>query len=399
MIVRKVPWARVPLGAVIVDWPSLHNAGIPELLEYPIVTERLRSLLGAKYQFLARTVVTVVDPAGALEADDLSAIDFMSMADDARGLIRGVPAIAARKRLARERPLLFPDAKGELIRSTKYEGGPYTLVKNWMRSTSGIVRDSRDFGGDIWGPVPETVGAALGKMLAGELPWIRKGSSSVDIGIDVSRSMAETGKASFALGELLDIASAFAADLGFSVWRVWLVSDRAVPCDWGRTRPESTGDLDSLLARSRLAPGETRFAPFFRMVLDQPAAHDKRLCVLLTDGACQDRAESLRMLERLAAAGIEYVQLLLFRDEENRTAVAGATGDMALDGIVLDKDIQGPVSRIVRTDAELRDYCERELSDATDLAEAARGGQLVLTWYDLLELVTIDVYERFLGKG
>jgi hypothetical protein len=400
--VRRVPWAQVPLGAVIIDWPRLHNAWIPELLDYPVITARLRSYLGDKYQFLSRTAVTIADPTSVLEPTDFGTTDFKSMAEDARRVVEGIPAVNARKRAARGRILSLPDAKEGILRSTKYEDGPFTLTKDRMKSTSGIIRDGRDFGEEHWGPAQslerETVGTMLGKMLSGELPRIASGSTSVDIGIDVSRSMTETGKAALALGELLDLASTLARDLGFSVWRVWLVSDRVVPCDWGVYRKEQLPPLDSLLSRSRIVPGETRFAPFFRKVLDQGGASGTRLCILLTDGAYQDRAESLRLLERVGNAGIDYLQLLLFRDEENRNAVIGAEGDIALDGIVLEKDIGANNSLLIRTDEELSEYCLRELADATDLAEAARGGQLVINWYDLLELVTIDVYDRFIGK-
>ncbi len=53
--IRRAHWSELPLGSVIVDWPTLHNASIPELAQYPVITQRLRAELANRYQFLSDT--------------------------------------------------------------------------------------------------------------------------------------------------------------------------------------------------------------------------------------------------------------------------------------------------------------------------------------------------------
>jgi hypothetical protein len=399
---RSCPWERLPLGSVVVEWPVIHNASIPELASYPLVTERLRSALFAKYRFLEGRRVTIADPSLGLDEPAVARAQL-----EARRFLDGLPAMAKLKRELRAALLGRPDAREGLAACGRYEGGPYALTKSWMRSIAGILRDDEAFGAALGldagtgdeGPGGGSLGSVIGRLLAGELRALPAASSSlVDVGIDVSFSMTSSGKAELAWRALAELLPPLARRLGTSFWRLWLVAEGASEIDWSRYDPEDPPAMERLMATHRLKPEETRYEPFFRELLYAGPVPERRLCLLITDGACQDRAAALRSLERLADEGIEYVQLVLHEDGEYRESVQLAEGGRGKDGVVPEEEIREEDQRLRRSDEELEVYCSDRLREVTDLAEAARGGQLVLTWYPLFETVALDVYERYLGR-
>jgi len=397
---RRCPWEKLPLGSVVVEWPTLHNAFIPELMSYPLITENLRSALFAKYQFLAGRTVTIADPSLGLDEGAVSRALL-----EARRIFDGLPAAAALKRKLRSSLLGMPGAREGLASSARYESGPYVLVKDWMRSIAGILRDRDEFGAGLGrglGCAPsagEDLGSVLGRLLAGGLRALPSASSSiVDVGIDLSFSMTASGKAELAWRALAELVPPLARRLGTSRWRLWLVAGKASEVDWSRYDPEDPPAMERLMAKHKLEPEETKFEPFFGELLHSGPVPERRLCILVTDGACQDRGAALRSLERLADEGIEYVQLILHEDGEYRDSVETGDGRRVKDGVIPEDEI-GESDRVVRrSDEELEAYCAERLREATDLAEAARGGQLVLTWYPLFGTVALDLYERYLGK-
>jgi len=384
---------------VILDWPTIHGSSIPELASYPVVTERLRSALFAKYKFLEGRTVTIADPSLGLDEEAVS-----QAALEARRILDGLSAIRGLKRRLRSRILGGPDAREGLASLGLYDSGPYVLVKDWMRSLSGILREDADFGAALgFGPSPggdegEDLGAVLGRLLAGSLKALPSASSSiVDVGIDVSFSMTSSGKAEFAWRSLAEILPPLAKRLGTSHWRLWLAAGKASEVDWSRYDPDDPPAMERLLATHRLLPEETRFESFFREVLYAGPAAGRRLCVLVTDGDCQDRPAALRSAERLGREGIEYAQLVLHAKGEYRESVEISDDSRAKDGVVMEKDILDSDRVRIRSDEELEAFCAERLRQATDIAEAARGGQLILTWYPVFGLVALDIYERYLG--
>jgi hypothetical protein len=391
--IRRCLWEKLPLGSVVIDWPAIHGASIPELTAYPLVTERLRSILFSKYKFLEGRTVTIADPSLGLDEPAVSRATL-----EARRILDGLPAITALKRALRSRLFAKPDAREGLASIGRYDSGPYALVKDWMRSVAGIVRDDEDFGSRLGSAPGEGLGTVLGRLLAGSLRALPSASSSIaDIGIDVSFSMTASGKAELAWRALAEMIPPLAHRLGTSRWRLWLVAGRASEVDWSRYDREDPPAMEGLMAKHRLIPEETKFEPFFReLLLSEPVA-GRRLCLLVTDGACQDRAAALRSAERLGREGIEFVQLVLHADGEYRESVEAEDDRRFKDGVILESDIAESDRVRARSDEELAAYCAERLREATDIAEAARGGQLILTWYPVFGLVALDLYERYLG--
>lgn len=398
--IRKVPWERLPLGAIIIDWPTVNDALIPELISYPVMTEALRGALTQRYHFLRNRTVTIVDPALGLEPPEIQLLSR-----EAARLQAGLPQIRAVKAELRDRWRMDPEAAGRLADAVQFDESPYTLTKSWLRSLSTIVRSAEPFGAALWpsGIEGKSLSALVAELVTEQIRLLEPQDTLVDVGVDVSYSMAVTGKAELAWSCMVDLMSTLSTALAMSTWRAWLISDEAVPVDWLRSLgfAAARGDestFEVLLRRHRVRPGETSFSPFFRSVTSVAQGYRRHLCVLITDGVCQDRSEALRMAERLRKWNIDYLQLVIHRDDDLRHQVITRSSEDVVDGY-LAEDAQSPEDEEYElSDAELAERSSRRLREITDIAEAAHGGQLVLNWIPLLGYLAIDVYEQWLGE-
>lgn len=370
MLIRRVPWTQLPLGCVVLEGPSLWHGMVGELAAYPVLTRTLRDQLWARYQ-LGPVPVTIVDPDPGLER-----LDFRGLERRARTWLAGLADLATLKDEARNELRAHPQVREGLATLGRWDEGPYTLTKDWARSVTQVVKDHEPFGASF-GP-PGSVAETLAALVGQTGPFPRLGRIEVDVGIDVSRSMTVSGKADFACREALSLLQPILNRWGAGTWRFWTFAEVAVPAD--RPRPPA---------------GETKFAPFLRRVLEHDQPGTAHLGLLITDGRCTDRAESLRLLERFARQGIDYLQLILLYEEDLRTLVNTSHG---VDGVVVDGEFDEALA-YTRTVDEWEAAQADELRQVTDLAEAARGGQLVITWNPLFRLVTLDVWERYLAKG
>jgi hypothetical protein len=368
------------------------GASIPELLDYPVITERLRDALSRRYQFLLSRTVTIADPSVGVEPHDIRAA-----AREGQQLARALEAGAVLKQRTRQELLAGAGVRKGLQEQMSYEGSPYMLHRDWARSVTEALSDDAPFGIGVWGATGPSAVDLAARMLTGELPRLSRTAVTLDIGFDISRSMMLDDRGGYAYTRARRILTEIRGHLNVVNWRLWMISDDTTLAARSE-RGYSEEPLATVMNRAGVRSGETRFAPFFRTMLSSRPDNGSHLCILLTDGECSDRPETLRYAERLARSGSEYLQIVLHRDDDYREYVRRASGVRGVDNIMDQSDLADGDLLHVRSDEELRAAVHAELQKVTDIAEAAHGGQIVLTYFPLFELMAIDVYERYLGK-
>jgi hypothetical protein len=90
-------------------------------------------------------------------------------------------------------------------------------------------------------------------------------------------------------------------------------------------------------------------------------------------------------------------RLWLVSDDDYNRYVDRGDGERPVNEVTDPRDPADIDVLITRSEEEIREVADRELQKVTDIAEAAHGAQLILTYFPLFALVTIDVYERYLG--
>lgn len=391
--IRTVPWRSLPLGCVVLDWPVLSGASIPELTNYPVMTERLRDHLGRTYQFLLSRSVVIADPSAGLALTDIR---------DAAGEGRELAISLESARRLKDDLLAGlssrPEARDGIAQQMTCEESPYLLTKRWARSVARMLRGAEPFGTAAWPEIASGASAAdiaVG-MLTGDVPPLGSTELTLDIGFDVSRSMMIDERAGYAYDQALALLERLRSAFRLLSWRLWTVSDdTTVVAEGGSPYPRRS--LATVMRGAGVRAGETRFAPFLTAAANRAPARGGHLVVLVTDGECSDRPQTLRRAERLHLRSIDYLQIVLHRDDDYRTIVESASGPRPIDNIRGTSDLADGDRLVTRSDEQLRAVVDHELAAVTDIAEAAHGAQIVLTYFPLFSLVAIDVYERYLG--
>ena len=392
--IRKVPWSRLPLGCVILEWPTLHAAGVPELSEYPIITERLRDHLTRTYQFLRSRSVTIADPTSGIELPNVR-----DVAAEAGALVAAISQVSELKQGLRQELGADPGARTGIADQLPYESSPYRLAHRWTRGLVDTLSDTDGFAHDVWPSVSasSTVSSVLMQMLSGTLLPLSTTRLSADIGFDVSRSMTIDGRAEAAYAQATTLLTELVRACPMLQWRLWMVSETAeIAMD---SQDARTGlSLETLMKRKRMRSAETLFAPFLTGAARRRPAIGPHLVLLVTDGMCSDRGATLRSAEQLARSDTDYVQIILHKGDDFKRYVEATDGRTSIDNVRTETDLTPNDRLIERTDEQHKAAIDKELRGVTDIAEAAHGAQLILTYFPLFSVLTLDMYEQYVGQ-
>jgi hypothetical protein len=397
--IRRVSWEQIPLGSIILEWPIILNASIPELLDYAYCHCSITQCPISKVSIDGWHSVTIADPSLELEKVNVS-----TSLKQAKVIKDGLHQIQQFKSASKELWMNDSNVKDGLLGLAKYENSAFSLRKSWLKSISSVIRDDEKFGSSIWGPEgkQESLGTVLGQLLTGAIPDPYQYPAVLELGIDVSYSMFSNKKAHFAYRYSLELIAQLHRYFPISQFRVSLLSEKAYLTKELIIQRDGKDSLDSMLNRLSIKPAGTQFAPFFRQVSQRAResliSHQNTLVILITDGVCEDQASALRTAELFAKEGIDYLQLVLHMDEEYREIIRTPHANQSLDGFRIAEDLREDEEEYRLNDDELETKCYENLQRITDIAEAAQGNQLILTYYPLFKYLSIDVYEQYLGK-
>jgi hypothetical protein len=149
--------------------------------------------------------------------------------------------------------------------------------------------------------------------------------------------------------------------------------------------------------RTPVRSGGTNFGEAIRTVLAGAERERRNACIVITDGEPSDGTEALRYARKLRERSIDYTQILLHTDEDLRREVTTTPGEFNVrDNIVAEEDVAD--DRIVTlTGTELDRRRERRFDTFTRIAEVAGGNQVILTEFSALGLVSVELYDRYVG--
>jgi len=377
--VRRVSWAGLPLGSVILQAPTVGGSLPPELRDFPTVDRALRADLQRRYHFLANhplTIATVRDPAAAER--------FAAEVHELDRRLRGARDLGAGMEREYRRFGIDPEEMPGFMNATLTESS--RLVKDQYNSFSVNI--------GLEGPIPTilqssaatdvSIGHVISDLLGGRLRIPKDEPVTLHVVVDVSYSMKDRGRLDHAMAAANSLATQLAGVMRNTRVKGYQFSDTVRRVDLPSTRiaPASAGTRQSAAVRALLRHRDE-------------GRHNSVL--LITDGEPEDYAETLRMVPALREAGIDYTQVLLHTDEDLRHEVLSRPGEF----VVKDKMIaDGTVDEdriITLDDAQVRQRREGRFAQFTRIAEEAGGNQVVLTEFLAIGLVTVELYDRYVG--
>lgn len=377
--VRRVSWGGLPLGAIILDGPTVAGSLPAELRGFPVIDRMLREELYRKYHFRPDHPVTI-----ASAVDRLAAQRF---ADDVEKLDR---RLRAAQPLTRETMETYARFNLDPSHETALESPRLTesdrLVKDHYNSFAVSVGREGPIPTLVRSPFAQDVSTAgvIAGLLTGRAVLPRDEALTLHLALDVSFSMERRDRIPQGLAAFNRIARQIPAAMP---------GTRIVGYMFSRTARVVTLPADRAVLRAE----DTRQAELFTTVLRRRDPDRRNMLVVITDGEPSDLAETLRLAEKLRGAMFDYTQILLHTDEDLRHEVQHVGGEFEVrDNLVMEENV--PDDRIVTLSEEaLQERREGRFADFTRIAELAGGNQVVLTEFAVLGLVTVEVYDRYVG--
>lgn len=377
--VRRVSWGALPVGVVVVDGVSVSGVLPEELREYPVVDAPLRRRLFDRYHFRSDHPVTVatfsMPEAARRYAEEIRTLDHRIRA--------GEPLRAS---VAGERRAWGLETHHTAGYTSSRLTEPTRLVKDVHNSfTVNTARRS---------PIPSLLGSGpstdislaqvVSELLSGRNLFPCDVPLVLHVALDVSFSMKDRDRIRHGIAVVNRLAAQVPAVMPGTELRVYLFSDEL------RT---VRAPLEEIPLRSE----GTKQAPVIQQVVRTADAAKHNMLVVISDGEPQDLPQTFRAAETLAAAQVDYLQILLHTDDDLRQQVVGNRGEFEVkDDTVAATDI--PAERIITLDSEaLKKQVDARFDSFTRIAEIANGNQVVLTEFSALGLVTVELYDRYVG--
>lgn len=379
--VRRVTWGALPLGAIILDGPTVGGVLPEELQGFPAIDRRLRDHLQNRYHFRRDrliTVATVTDPQSAERfAREVGTLD---------------------RRLRNAEPIAR-EAMEEYARFDLEPAAGPAFVQTGLTESSRLVRDQYNsfvvnrarmegvpslIAGVSAGPASDiSLGGVVSSLLEGRFVLPADTPVTLHLALDVSYSMKTRGRIEHGIAAANRIAKRIPAAMPNTRVRGYHFSDtvRHIALPYGRAAVEANG---------------TKQAQLVRAVLKRQEAGRHNCFVLLTDGEPEDYAETLRMAEKLREAGMDYAQVLLHTDADLANEVTSAPGEFRVRDNMIADDV--PEERIRKlTEEQVKQNVDSRFERFTRIAEVAGGNQVVLTEFSALGLITVELYDRYVG--
>ncbi len=388
--VRRVNWRSIPEHAIVLSGAEVNGAPAPELIGFPPMNRVLKERLLDRYRFLPRHNVIIAEPVAPVVAANLS--------DDIRTLHAQVTALteirgsfaAERERLTARLGTVGVERISEAPEATRVE----RLVKDRYNSFTVSLRPDAEVPSFLYGPVSgansvaDLILAEATRQTAAmplDLPV------TLHLALDCSYSMSARGKLEEGVRTMNRLGAVLPRIAGETRLKTYLFSDTV----------REGADLP--LERPGIEMAGTKFAALFRRVAARAVAGTRNKLIVITDGEAEDMSPARRAAASLRESWFDVTQILLHNDDDLRSVVTDEYADLAgADGILRDErtaelDRLGAVYSRTRSEEELTRAIEERFAAFTAVTEEAGGNQVVVTLFSALSLVSLEVYDRYLG--
>ncbi len=390
---RKIDWQDLAPGMIFIGGVRINDVVPYELRSFPVLSEESLRQLRKRYRFLDRRPVIIGEPGmrqDALSADEVR--EKLNKTAERLQILNGFRSEQQRERetagisggflapsLHRQEHLVFNRFASFTL--------PYAEIREEFQLPSLFCRPDLQI----------TMEQLLSGRLFSEFRLPKDIPLHLHIVIDYSYSMELNNKLESAVRAANYLYKTIPRFMENTAVRLYAFSDDVREIRY----PVSGRELDH---------GGTRYAAFLKRILkvrereknsrriitfSEPIRHK---VLLLTDGEPNDAAETLRLAEHVKEARIDYTQLIFdFNENVTELQVTDDTDILVKDGYADNRHL--PESAAVReyTPEELEQRKNRFYQTFTRIAETAGGNQIIVRIYEYLKLISVEVYDRYLG--
>ncbi len=361
---QEVLWSRLEPGMIFIDGLQINGTIPEEFRDYPVLNSSMISNLRQKYRLRKDRHVRVLTPDSNMLSPN-ECVDAINRTDRKlkvlngfRQTVRGqyndfaIPAHTALKSfLVQNDSLIFPF--GHAPRQPS--------LLNRLDHAVGIA--------DV-----------LTKTVAAEYNFPAEKPIRIHLVADYSYSMKITGRDVYVQSALNLFYTYLKKLLPLAEFRLYGFSDECREIQYPVTGVE-------------IPRKETHYESFIRKVLHHADRGIPDVVLLLTDGLPTDFNAAMKRLKVFPGLKIDYIQCI-FNIEGDKREIGEGSDLETLDGYITDEN---PDTRCL-SDAEYTKLMKDIKRDHSELAETAKGCQVILHVDKALSLVSVECFDRWLGS-
>ncbi len=384
--IKKVKWKHLRPGVIFLSGASVNGSPIPELLDFPVITEQLLYELFNKYRFLSDREVVIAEPVYNYSPFSLSKI--LKEGNEKRELLNQLRANHEKEKKMLLFEAGFDESPGIPLINTDVVDRDF-LIKDTYNSFSYLygLNNSLDLIPSVFHDLDLQM--SVGDLLTGKInskfniPDDKE--VLIHIAVDFSKSMDSMGKLDLVISSVEYFCNTIPLVFKNTKIKLYIFSDSCIPAEL----PFRSGAIER---------GDTSYSSFMKKVLHfrDKEVHNK--VIVFTDGIPTDRTEALKIGELIKKNSVDYTQIIFDIKDEQRHEIEFPFGKERIDtadNVVT--DVTDKMIQVELDDEALDRKMKRIFSEFTEIAEVCGGNQIILKINKFINLVSVECYDRYMG--
>jgi hypothetical protein len=384
--IRKVKWMNLRPGSIVLSGVKINNFIIPELKDFPVLTDNLLNDLLLKYKFLGSREVVIADALYNYSPMELSR--ELKNDNKKRNNINYLRQEFTNHKKMILHELNLDDYSNIPIIGTDNIERDY-LIKDTYNSFSYMygLNQNLDIIPSLFHRIDlsMSINDLLTKQIESKFNLPEDKEVLLHMVVDLSKSMDSFGKLDLVISAVNNFYSFITNALSNTKISLYVFSDTCKPVNFP-------------LKGTEIKRSDTNYSSFMKKVLHCKDKEVHNKIILFTDGLPGDKLEALKIADLIKKNNIDYTQIIFDIWEEQRHEIILPEGQ--LDISVIDNCVSEETEDIVRhelKDDELDQKMKGIYKSFTEIAEHCGGNQIILKINELIKIVSVECYDRYLG--
>ena len=384
--IKKIKWKHLRPGVILLSGATVNGSPIPELFNFPVITEQLLYELFNKYRFLSDREVVIAEPVYNYSPFSLS--KMLKEGNVKRELLNQL-----RVNHEKEKKMLlfeagFDESPGIPLINTDAVDRDF-LIKDTYNSFSYLygLNNSLDLIPSVFHELDLQM--SVGDLLTGKInskfniPDDKE--VLIHIAVDFSKSMDSMGKLDLVISAVEYFCNTIPQVFKNTKIKLYVFSDSCIPAEL----PLRSGSLER---------GDTSYSNFMKKILHFRDRNVFNKIIVFTDGLPTDRIEALKIGGLIKKNSVDYTQIIFDIKDEQRHEIEfpdGKEGIDTADNVVT--ELTDKMIQVELDDDALDRKMKRIFSEFTEIAEVCGGNQIILKINKFINLVSVECYDRYMG--
>ncbi len=378
---RKVLWKDLDSGMIVVGGVKVNN-GLPlELATFPALTISLIHELTNKYHFLPNREIIVAE-ANRGESPSRMSMGFRTIEKRLKQFNDFREVIQKERDLLVEKKGIILPADAPII-STPYVNTEQLIKDSYNSFELKIPRTNLP---SMFSHLAEKI--TLADILSGKLKDKFRLPEDAEIMlhlvVDYSYSMNTMDKLDMVIAAVNLFYTHISECMLNVKLQLYVFSENCIQAKFP-------------LGGKEIERKGTHYGSFMKKVLHHRNPDIINKVILFTDGEPSDKTDAIMTGNKMKKLKVDYTQIIFDINEDRRVEYRGLTGSEKSIDVFLPNSPPG-VTPIRLSDVDWNNRKAEIYEIFTEVAHACGGNQVIINIYELMSLISVEVYDHYMGS-